>query len=107
MTRLSTLVALGLAIALAPSPGEAASKRIHVIAKVVQQTFTGNLASPKLGDRIIQYAELFDDSEKVGAGAGVCFAVVFGLDPGCKLRRAASGTERPTVSPRRSCLQLG
>ena len=75
MTRLLTLVALGLAIAFAPTPGEAASKRIHVIAKVVQQTFTGNLASPKLGDRIIQYAELFDDSEKVGAGAGVCTIV--------------------------------
>jgi hypothetical protein len=76
MTRLLTLVALGLAIAFAPTPGEAASKRIHVIAKVVQQTFTGNLASPKLGDRIINNVELFDDSDtKVGAGAGVCTIV--------------------------------
>jgi hypothetical protein len=57
-------------MAFAPTSGEAASKRIHVIAKVAQQTFTGNLASPKLGDRIIQFVELFDDSEKVGAGAG-------------------------------------
>jgi hypothetical protein len=46
MTRLLTLVALALAMAFAPNPGEA-SKRIHVIAKVAQQTFTGNLASPK------------------------------------------------------------
>src|SRR5512144_2566820 len=75
MTRLLTLVALALAMAFAPTPGEAASKRIHVIAKVAQQTFTGNLASPKLGDRIIQFVELFDDSEKVGAGAGVCTIV--------------------------------
>ena len=75
MTRRLTLVALALAMAFAPTPGEAASKRIHVIAKVAQQTFTGNLASPKLGDRIIQFVELFDDSEKVGAGAGVCTIV--------------------------------
>jgi hypothetical protein len=74
MTRLLTLVALGLALAFAPTLSEATtSKRIHVIAKVVQQTFTGDLANPKLGDRIINNVELFDDSDtKVGAGAGVC-----------------------------------
>jgi hypothetical protein len=71
MTRLLTLVALGLALTFAPTLGEAASKRIHVTAKV-QQTFIGDPASPKLGDRIISDAELFDDSgTKVGAGAGV------------------------------------
>jgi Allene oxide cyclase barrel like domain len=42
----------------------------------VQQTFIGDPASPKLGDRIISDAELFDDSgTKVGAGAGVCTVV--------------------------------
>ena len=82
MTRLLTLVALSLAMAFAPTPGEAASKRIHVIAKVAQQTFTGNLASPKLGDRIIQFVELFDDSDtKVGAGAGVCTIVSIQKSP--------------------------
>ena len=82
MTRLLTLVALALAMAFAPTPGEAASKRIHVIAKVAQQTFTGNLASPKLGDRIIQFVELFDDSDtKVGAGAGVCTIVSIQKSP--------------------------
>lgn len=82
MTRLLTLVALALAMAFAPTPGEAASKRIHVIAKVAQQTFTGNLASPKLGDRIINNVELFDDSDtKVGAGAGVCTIVSIQKSP--------------------------
>src|SRR4029077_8727486 len=46
MTHLLTLVALGLAIALAPIPGEAASKRIHVIGNVLEQTFTGDLQNP-------------------------------------------------------------
>jgi hypothetical protein len=46
MTRLLTLVALGLAMTFAPTLSEATSKRIHVIAKVMQQTFTGDLASP-------------------------------------------------------------
>ena len=76
MTRLLALMTLALAIASAPTPGEAASQRIQVTAKVVQQTFTGNLASPKLGDRIISNVELFDDSDtKVGSGAGVCTIV--------------------------------
>jgi len=76
MTRLFTLVMLGLAIAIAPSLGEAASKRIHVIATVVQQTFTGDLASPKLGDRLINNVELFDDSgTQVGTGGAVCTVV--------------------------------
>ena len=76
MARLLTLMALALAMAFAPTLGEAASQRIHVIAKVAQQRFTGDLASPKLGDRIISNVELFDDSDtKVGAGAGVCTIV--------------------------------
>ena len=81
MTRLLALVALGLAMTFAPTPGEAASKRIHVIAKVAQ-TFTGDLASPKLGDRIIQNVELFNDSgTKVGAGAGACTIVAIQESP--------------------------
>ena len=71
MTRRLALMALGLAIAFAPIPGEAASKRIHVIAKVVEQTFTGDLKNPKLGDKIINNVDLFDDSgTKVGRGVG-------------------------------------
>ena len=76
MTGVLALVALGLAIAFAPVPSEAASKRIHVTAKVLEQTFTGDLRNPKLGDRLITSGDLFDDSgTKVGAGAGVCTVV--------------------------------
>ena len=76
MTRLLPLAALGLAMACAPTLGEAQSKRIHVIAKVVQQTFTGDPARPKLGDRLINNAELFDEGgTKVGTGASVCTIV--------------------------------
>jgi hypothetical protein len=53
MTCLLTLVALAFAMAFAPTPGEAASKRIHVIAKVAQQTFAGNLASPNPICRVV------------------------------------------------------
>jgi hypothetical protein len=82
MTRLLTLMALALAMAFAPTLGEAASQRIHVIAKVAQQRFTGDLASPKLGDRIISNVELFDDSDtKMGAGAGVCTIVSIQQSP--------------------------
>jgi hypothetical protein len=76
MTRLLPLVALGLATAFAPAPREAASKRIHVVANVLEQTFTGDLQNPKLGDRLINSGDLFDDSgTRVGAGAGVCTTV--------------------------------
>ena len=76
MMRLLTLVALGLAIAFTPIPGEAASKRIHVIGNVLEQTFTGDLQNPKLGDRLINSGDLFDDGgAKVGVGAGVCTTV--------------------------------
>jgi hypothetical protein len=76
MTRFLTPVALGLAIAFAPIPGEAAPKRIHVIAKVAEQTFTGDLRNPKLSDRLINHVEFYDeDGIKVGVGAGVCTIV--------------------------------
>ena len=65
-----------LAIAVAPSLGETASKRIHVIATVVQQTLTGDLASPKVGDRHINNVKLFDDSgRQVGTGGAVCTVI--------------------------------
>jgi hypothetical protein len=49
MTRLLTFVALGLAIAFAPTLAEAKSKRIHVTAQVVQGTFSGDPDNPKIG----------------------------------------------------------
>jgi hypothetical protein len=76
MTRLLTLVALSLAMAVAPAFGEAGAKRIHVTAKIVQQTFTGELDAPKPGDQLISIVELFDKhDEKVGTGAGLCAIV--------------------------------
>lgn len=76
MTRLLTLVALSLALAVAPAFGEARAKRIHVTAKVVEQTFTGDLADPQIGDKLIISVELFDKHEKkVGTGAGACTVV--------------------------------
>src|SRR5262245_64215416 len=73
MTRLLTLVVL--ALALVSTQVEARPKRIHVTAKIVQQTFTGDIADPQLGDRLISSVTLFDkhdETEQVGTGTGVC-----------------------------------
>ena len=76
MTRLLTLVALSLALAIAPAFGEAGAKRIHVTAKIVEQTFTGDLADPQIGDQLITSIEAFDKHDKkVGTGVGVCTIV--------------------------------
>ena len=78
MTRphLLTLVVLGMAVAVVSTLGEAKSTRIHVTAEVLQQTFTGDLASPRLGDRLINNVELFDESgTKVGTGGAACTIV--------------------------------
>jgi hypothetical protein len=74
MTRLLTLVVLGLA--LAATLAEAKSKRIQVAAKVVQQTFTGDPDHPKIGDQLITSVELQGKHEtEEGTGAGVCTIV--------------------------------
>ena len=76
MTRLLTLVTLSLAMTFAPSSGEARSKRIHVTAEIVEQTFTGEIAHPKVGDQLISSVELVDkNDDQVGTGAGVCTVV--------------------------------
>jgi hypothetical protein len=72
--RLLTLVVLGIAVA--STLCEAETTRIHVTARVAQQTFTGDLASPRLGDRLINNVELFDESgTKVGTGGAACTIV--------------------------------
>src|SRR2546430_13301713 len=73
MTRLLILVVL--ALALVSTLAEASSKRIHVTAEIVQQTFTGDIAKPKLGDQLISNVELRDKHDVVGTGAGVCTIV--------------------------------
>jgi hypothetical protein len=81
MTRLVTLAAL--ALALISTQAESRSKRIHVTAEVVQQTFTGNLANPKIGDKLVISVELFDkNDDKVGTGAGACTVVSVPEHPG-------------------------
>ena len=81
MTRLLTLVVL--ALALASTQVEAGSKRIHVTAEVVQQTFTGNLAKPEIGDKLVISVELFNkNDDKVGTGAGACTVVSVPEQPG-------------------------
>jgi hypothetical protein len=74
MTRLLTLVVLGLA--LVSTLAEAKSKRIHVTAKVVEATFTGDPGNPKIGDQRITTVDLYDKNDtKVGTGVGVCTLV--------------------------------
>src|SRR5215510_11286397 len=71
MTRLLTLVVLG--IALVVTLAEAQSTSIHVIAKIVESTFIGNPHNPKIGDRIINRVVMFDDqNNEVGTGVGIC-----------------------------------
>jgi hypothetical protein len=74
--RLLTLVVLGVAVAAVSTLVEAKSRRIHVTAEVVQTTFTGNPAEPRLGDRRITNVDLLDESDtKVGTGGGSCTIV--------------------------------
>jgi Allene oxide cyclase barrel like domain len=81
MTRLLTLVVL--ALALTATFADAGSQRIHVTAEVVQQTFTGDLADPKIGDKLVINVELFDkNDDKVGTGAGACTVVSVPEQPG-------------------------
>jgi allene oxide cyclase-like protein len=78
MTRpgLLTVVVLGLAVAAVSARGEEQSKDIHVTARLVQQTFIGDPASPRLGDRRITAVDLLDESGiRVGTGGGACTVV--------------------------------
>jgi hypothetical protein len=76
MIRLLTLVVI--ALALVSTQVEARSKRIHVTVEIVQQTFTGDISQPKLGDQLISSVKIFDkhhEEEQVGAGGGACTIV--------------------------------
>jgi hypothetical protein len=78
--RLFILVMLGTALSVVSTLSEANSKRIHVTAHIIQQSFIGDPAKPRLGDRIITNVDLFDESDiKVGTGAGVC--TIFSVPP--------------------------
>ena len=74
MTRLLTLVVLGLAVT--STLAEARLKRIHVTAEVVKTTLGGDPDKPKIGDQTITSVVLFDKHyTEVGNGAGVCTLV--------------------------------
>jgi hypothetical protein len=74
MTRLLTLVAIG--IAFVSTLAEAKSQRIHVTAEVVKTTVIGDPDEPKIGDQTITSVVLFDKHHaEVGHGAGVCTRV--------------------------------
>jgi hypothetical protein len=74
MTRFLTLIVLGLA--LVSTLAEAKSMRIHVTAKVVETTVTGDPDNPKIGDQRITIVDLYDENDtKVGTGVGGCTLV--------------------------------
>jgi allene oxide cyclase-like protein len=74
MKRFLTLVVL--ALTLISTQAESRSKRIHVSAVIVDQTFTGDITNPKIGDILVISVDLFDKSDnKVGTGSGACTVV--------------------------------
>jgi hypothetical protein len=74
MTRLLTLVVLG--IALVSTLAEAKSKRIHVTVQVVETTLIGDPDNPKIGDQRITNVVLLDKHDaEVGTGVGICTLV--------------------------------
>jgi hypothetical protein len=71
MTRVLMLVVL--VVAVTTTLAEARAHRIHVTAKIVQTTVTGDPDHPKIGDQIISSVVLLDEHEThVGTGTGVC-----------------------------------
>jgi hypothetical protein len=80
MTRVLMLVVL--VVAVTTTLAEARANRIHVTAKIVQTTATGDPNHPKLGDQISSSVVLLDEHETpVGTGTGVCtFASLPPLD---------------------------
>jgi hypothetical protein len=71
MTRVLMLVVL--VVAVTTTLAEARANRIHVTAKIVQTTVTGDHDHPKIGDQIISSVVLLDEHEThVGTGTGVC-----------------------------------
>jgi hypothetical protein len=63
-------------LAVTATLAEAKAKRLHVTAELVQQTFTGDLAQPQLGDQLITTVVLRDEEgEDAGTSAGACAIV--------------------------------
>jgi hypothetical protein len=65
-----------IASVLTSTAAVAQAKRIHVTAQVVQQTFTGDIGNPQLGDQLITSVVLFDEhNTQIGTGTGACTVV--------------------------------
>jgi hypothetical protein len=65
-----------LALALTTPLAEAKTKHLQVTAQVVQQSFTGDIANPQLGDQLLTSVVLRDQQgQDVGTGAGACAIV--------------------------------
>ena len=65
-----------IALALTSTIAEAQAKHFHVTAQVVQQTFTGDVAHPHLGDQLITTVVLFEEHHtQIGTGTGACTVV--------------------------------
>jgi hypothetical protein len=81
MTRFLMLVVLVLVVT--STLVEARAHRIHVTAKIVQTTLTGDPDHPKIGDQIVSSVVLLDEHDtQVGTGTGVCtLASLPPLDP--------------------------
>src|SRR4030095_6057985 len=74
MKHLLTLMII--ALVLASTVAVALAKRLHVTAQVVQQTFTGDIGNPQLGDQLITSVVLFDEhNTQIGTGTGACTVV--------------------------------
>ena len=74
--RLLILVVLGMAVAVVSARGGDKPTHIHVSARLLQQTYIGDPASPQLGDRRITNVDLLDESGiRVGTGGGACTVV--------------------------------
>jgi hypothetical protein len=74
MKHVLTLVII--ALVLTSTAAVAQAKRIHVTAQVVQQTFTGDIGNPQLGDQLITSVVLFDEhNTQIGTGTGACTVV--------------------------------
>ena len=65
-----------IAFALIATVADAQAKSLHVTAQAVQQTFTGDLTNPQLGDQLITSVVLLDEHNvQIGTGTGACTVV--------------------------------
>ena len=82
------LVVPGLAVAAASARGEGPSKALHVTARLVRQTFSGDPASPQRGDRRRPTVALLAKSG-IGVGTGGGAGTGASVPPSTRAKRAS------------------